>query len=136
MSNSVALPADVFVRHSEQDVVAAYSPQKDFYSLERLYTIENPFEVKSFLAAHPNLKDYLFETREQIERFFGDSALEICLKHDSDPEEDYEGLFVIIKTHLSSEEALDLLDKFDDEWFLDYVPPEVSSIFTVKVRPV
>jgi hypothetical protein len=133
MSNSVALPADVFAGHSEQDVAAAYSPQKDFYSLERLYTIENPFEVKSFLAAHPNLKDYLFETHEQIERFFGNSALEICLKHDSDPEEDYEGLFVIVETHLSPEEALDLLDKFDDEWFLDHVPPEVSSILTVGV---
>ena len=136
MPNSVALPADVFVRHSEQDGVAAYSPQKDFYSLERLYTIENPFAVKSFLAAHPNLKDYLFETHEQIERFFGDSALEISLKHDSDPEEDYEGLFVIVKTHLSSEEALDFLDKFDFEWFLDQVPPEIISILTVTVRPV
>jgi len=138
MSSSVALPADILARQSEQDVAAAYSdsPQKDFYSLEHLYTIENPIEVKSFLAAHHNLIDYLFVTNEQIERFFGDNALEISLKHDSDPEEDYEGLFVTVKTNLPPEESLDLLDRFDDEWFLECVPPEVGSILTVGVRPV
>lgn len=103
--------------------------------LERRYTFNNPDEVKRFLLMHDYLIGPLFEVRKHVGEVFGTGA-EVCLEVDRDPEEDFEGLSAIVKTNLSPELSLDLLDKFDEEWFLDNVTAEIGSIFTVTVRPV
>lgn len=103
--------------------------------IERLYTFHNPIEVKRFLQDHDYLINTLFEAYEQIKRVFGEHVIEVCLEYDRDPEEDFEGLSAIVKTNLSPELSLDLLDKFDEEWFLN-IDDEIRIIFTVIVRPV
>lgn len=107
-----------------------------FASLYHLYSIVNTDLVASFIQGYPNFTGILFETHRQIKRIFRENIVKVCLEYVRDPEEDFEGLFVIIKTNLSPKESLDLLDRFNEEWFLDNVSDEIGSIFTVTVRPV
>ena len=53
-------------------------------------------------------------------KIFGES-IKIDLRVHFDPEEDYEELFVVLKTSLKPEEALSRLDVLDDEWFINVV---------------
>ena len=106
--------------------------------IEGIYEIPMEYrkEVAKFLKKHRHLYSILREAKEQIISIFGGDAIGVCLEYDRYPEEDFEGLFVIVKTNLSPEESLNLLDRFDEEWFLDNVSGEIGSIFTVTVRPV
>lgn len=106
-----------------------------FRELENLYIFENSNEIKNFLLTNDYLIEILFEAHKQIKRIFGEHIVEVCLEHDKDPEEDFEGLYAIVKTNLSPELSLNLLDRFDDEWFLN-IDDEIRIIFTVMVRPL
>jgi len=134
MSNTATLSHDLL--RPEGDFSSPQEHVEWIALLKRIYHFTNPAEAERFLLEHDELIPYLLEADKHIKRVFGENIVDVCLEHASDPEEDYEGLFVTVKTNLSPEESLDLSDKFDDEWFLDYVPPEVGSILTVGVRPV
>jgi tetratricopeptide (TPR) repeat protein len=102
-------------------------------SLHQLYSFINPeSEIINFIIEH-NLWAFLLEAPRKIRHVFGnDIALELELHHD--PEEDFEGLFITIKTNLSPEDSLNLLDKLDEEWWL-YVNDDISNILEIMVRP-
>jgi hypothetical protein len=57
------------------------------------------------------------------------------LEYDKDPNENFEGLFVVIKTNLSPVESLDLLEKFGEEWWLG-VDFKIRSLITIMVRAI
>jgi hypothetical protein len=101
--------------------------------LEGLFKFENAAEVRRFLYGHDRIARTLFGVCEQVRRFFGTSVSGMTLKYDHDPDEDFEGLFVSIRTNLPPGESLDLLDKFDEEWFLDNVDSDVGSQLDVMV---
>ena len=103
--------------------------------LEHFYCFDNPDEIKRFLLIHDYLIDCLFKTYGKIKKIFGENAVELCLELNRDPEEDFEGLFIIIKTNLSPEKSLDLLDEFDEEYWLD-ISDEIGNILEVMVRPL
>jgi len=124
------------IRESGEELSVFLKPIKDIELLESIYTFSTSNDVKRFLLSHDFLIDALFEAYRQIKSLFGENVVEVSLEYDRDPEEDFEGLFVVVKTNLSPEESLDLLDKFDEKWFLDNVSGEIGSIFTVTVRPV
>lgn len=133
----ISLPIDDLIRQFEEEYEYSLILKtiKDIELLENLYTFSNSIDVKRFLLKNKCLINILFEAYKQIKRIFNQNIVEICLEYDRDPEEDFEGLFVIIKTNLSPEESLNLLERFDEEWFLDNVSEEIGSIFTVTVRP-
>lgn len=106
-----------------------------FKELENLYIFENPKEIKNFLLSNDYLIEILFEAHKQIKRVFGEHIVEVSLEYDRDQEEDFEGISAIVKTNLSPDQSLDLLEKFDEEWWLD-VDDEIRIVFTVMVRPV
>lgn len=108
----------------------------DFNLLHSFFTLKNPLELEKFLSVYSELVGYLLEAHRQIKRVFGKNALEICLEYDNDPDEDFEAVFVTVKTDLSPEASLDLLDRFDEDWFLDNITAEISSKLTVNVRPI
>lgn len=90
-------------------------------------------EIKGFLKNNECLYHIMKETRKKIFSVFGEKV-RLCLELHRDPEEDFEGLSIIVKTNLPSEQSIDLLDKFDEEWWLD-VDNEIRRILTVMVRP-
>lgn len=109
-------------------------PVKQTEDLKHFYIFNNYEEIKYFISCNTQLLSVLFEAPDHIHRIFGDVPLHLELYHD--PEENYEGLFIIIETELSPKESLNLLEKFDEEWFFNNVSDDLSLIFTVMVRPV
>ncbi len=103
--------------------------------LEDKYIIENKTEIVTFLNKQPGLFESLVETYEQIRRIFDKNIVEVCLSISKDPEEDFTGLSLIIKTSLKSGESLNLLDKFDEEWWLD-IESNIRNTVMVMVRTV
>ena len=136
---AIFVPVDIvdFIRQSEseKELSVFLKPLIDIDLLGRFYTFNNPIEVKRFLLAYDYLIGPLFEAYKHIKQIFGENIVDVCLECDKDPEEDFEGLSAIIKTNLSPELSLDLLDKFDKEWWLD-VDDEIRIVLTIMVRPI
>jgi len=89
--------------------------------LEAIYEFLNPFEVRGYFLDYPFLIELLFEAFPEIERFFGRNP-RVVLKVVKDPDiEGEEQLFAYIHTALSAEEALNRMDRLDEEWFLDKI---------------
>lgn len=108
--------------------------ENNIKKLEDKYIFENPERVKRFLGLHDiTLIDLLYEAEKQIKRIFSSNIIvDICLELYQDYEDDYEGLSVIIKTNLSPKLSLDLLEEFDEKWWLNIDNPFLS----IMVRPV
>jgi len=104
---------------------------KEINQLQRCYYFTNLEEIEKFLLKHDYLINYLLQIRDQIKRIFGENS-EVDLEYDKDSEEDFEGLFVRIKTNLLPDLSLELLRKFD-QWWLD-VDFKVRSIITIMTK--
>ncbi len=84
----------------------------------KVYSISNPKEVFRFLQEHPSLPEVVWEAAHVLRYIFGlDTPLELKLLRD--PETGEEELFAFVHVDAPVEEALQKLDVFDDEWFLD-----------------
>lgn len=97
-----------------------FSYQRDIKLLKKYYVIEDEDEFRNFFITHKELLDILLEAPKWIKKIFGDSV-KVHLRVYFDPEEDYEELFIVIKTSLSPEGALNLLNILDEEWFIEVV---------------
>ena len=84
--------------------------------LENIYTFENPKEVKKFLLSNTDLIEILLEAHEHIFRIFG--RVPICLELHHDPEEDWDELFIVIKSSYKPEKAIELEERLFNEWFI------------------
>jgi len=87
----------------------------------------------SFLKENEFLVKILKEAHKNIETIFG-ASVNLCLKLCADPEEDFEELFVVIKSTHNSEEALHLLSKLDESWFLKVVDSTRGKL-NITVEP-
>jgi len=133
---SIHLSIEDLMREYEETSVS-FKPQKDIKLLEGMYIFKNPPEIIIFLLTHrEELIETLFSAHNQIKGVFRENMIGLYLEYDRDSEEKFEELFAVIETNLSPEESLNLLDRFDEEWFLDNVSNEVGSIFSVMVRPL
>jgi len=133
--NSVFLKNQKAIERFESPSSVFFKKLGELQRLETLYTFKNPIEIKRFLLTHDYLINSLFEAHVQIRKTFQHNIIRILLKHDRDPEEDFEGLFITIETNLSPEQSLDLLEKFDYAWWL-HVDFEIRSVITIMVKPV
>ena len=91
--------------------------------IKQIYTLRNAQSVEQFLKQHPHLIDFLLESYPYIEKYFGKQT-KVFLDIFLDPELAEEQLLASIETSLSVDEALTLLNKLDDEWFL----PQLDSV--------
>jgi len=94
-----------------------FDKQNKITRLENLYYFHNPDEIKRFLLTHDYLIEHLFEAYDQIRRIFGENV-EIHLEYTIDPEEDWDELFIVIKSPYPAEKAVELERKLFDEWFV------------------
>lgn len=87
------------------------------------YTFRNAEEVTRYLHKHPVLIPLLVQAEEVIPRYF-DVDVPVVLEVVFDPEcYDPEGeLFASIQIPETVDDALDRLDRFDDEWWLRVSP--------------
>jgi hypothetical protein len=99
--------------------------------LERHYTFENREDIYAFLlSVTDSVMDVLNEAPNHITKLFENVPLHLEVIHD--PEEDFELLFIEIKTDLPAGSAVDLLDMLDDGWWLD-VDTGVRKMLAIDV---
>jgi hypothetical protein len=87
--------------------------------LEKRYIFENTQEIISFLLLNKDLLNVLLEAPYYIERVFG--RVPLYLELHSDPEENWDELFIVIKTTLPAEEAVKREVQLFDLWFSNVI---------------
>ena len=107
--------------------------EADIKEMENYYTFINHKDVITFLEANRSIVKILKDANGEIKRVFG-KDIHLYLELHRDPEEDFEGLFIVMKTNLSPEDSLNLLDRLDEEWWL-HVDDNISNILEIMVRP-
>lgn len=101
-------------------------------SLEKFYTFRGKTKILQFLAKYPFLISTLLSVPDNIRTYISDSQLSLELV--ADPEiTDYLQLFILIYTQLDLDEAIDKLDKFEDDWWLQ-IPYEVRKLVAIDVE--
>lgn len=103
--------------------VLPYSSLKDkidlIANLGNFFIIRNFKAVQDFLLHNIQLVDLLEELKGRLRLIFGKAIRNVYLEHFNDPEEDQSGIYIEVDTNLSINEKLELLDKFDFEYWLD-----------------
>lgn len=88
-------------------------------TLARDYEINNPEQVAEFIGENLFLLDLLEEIPSKIYQYFGDNQkLSLKVSHEPDFPQTPE-LWISILTKYSAKEALPILEKFDEEWWLE-----------------
>jgi hypothetical protein len=96
------------------------------------FAIRDHNAVVHYLAEHPALIPILPEAECEIHRRFPDAPLDIAIVEDYECGE-YRQLFIHVHTTLEAREALELMEKFDVEWFLD-ADTRCDHSFNVDLR--
>lgn len=111
-------------------------PVKELAQLAELYSVRSPSEIVSeFLAENRYLVKLLKEARRQIAHYFG-AETKPSLELVYIPETDIlDKIWVLIPTKLDVEPALALLDRFDEEWWLDALV-EAKDNMNIKLEYV
>jgi hypothetical protein len=74
--------------------------------------------IEEFLKGHDYLYPILKEAKERIISIFG-KGVQICLELHHDPEENWDEIFIVIKSSCSPEEGIMLENRLAEEWFLE-----------------
>ncbi len=105
------------VEYKEKNENSVYLSYQDLISyLENEYIFENPEEIKRFLMSNKDLIGILFSAVEHIREIFGN--MPVYLELHRDPEEDWDELFVVIKTNYPPEKAVELDTNLFENWFV------------------
>lgn len=118
-STAVSEPMEIEPIWEESGASIVRIWDREVQVLEQLYVFRKRMEVLRFLDVHPFLVPLLLEAYTKIGKYFGPYP-QVFLEVISDPEAtDDRQLFAFIGTRLSPDEALDGLERFDEEWWLD-----------------
>lgn len=86
--------------------------------LESVYIFRDEARVRSFLEKNAFLAPLLLQANRKIRDYFNASPI-IALEVSVDPENgNYQELWARVQTHLSPTDALPVLTRFDEEWWL------------------
>jgi hypothetical protein len=114
------------------NVIAASPSNLDV--LGELFDVDDPPAVRSYLGKHSFLVPLLVEVHQNVPRYFPDNTrLRLQLLTDRHGGDHVE-LFAIIESSLSEDQAQQLPDRFDEEWWLQAVN-RASGRMTIDVEP-
>lgn len=95
--------------------------------LEQFYTFAEPVEIRQFLQNDPVALEILVDALPRIRQCFEFSDLVVSLSRSAESaERDAPELYIRVVTSLDIDTALEQLENFDREWWLDR-PPEVRD---------
>ncbi len=89
-----------------------------FDQLGDLYQFRNRDEVEDYLRRHDCVANVLLEAPERIKSYFGRDA-QVALEVITYPDDGDRKLFAFILTLPPVEQALNLRDQLDEEWWLE-----------------
>lgn len=102
--------------------------------LKKIYNFHNASEIENYLNQNNPILDSLLEGNIEIREIFT-NIKEVSLELHEDFEEDFEQLFIVIKSTNGPEELLTMLNKLDDEWFLQ-LPYDIINKFNITVKSI
>lgn len=92
--------------------------RSDLHQVGELYSFRNAVDIRCFLYTHSQLTEILIKAHTYLRKYFGSNP-QVTLELISDPETTgWEQLYAYILTSLPVDDALDRLDRFDEEWFI------------------
>ena len=102
--------------------------------IKKKYSIpeSNLSDVEQFLDKHQDIANLVLEAYNKIRDFFTSETLLLELISDISIEGGEE-LFVYIQTRLSVEEAVEKMNDFDEQWFLDQLS-RTKGLFNFNLR--
>lgn len=106
-------------------------------SIDRLlerYQFRDEMAVKNFLRENTFLLDLLYRASIKLRKYFGPDKPILKVVRDPDVGED-QRLFVLARTEMSPNDALDQLDDLYEHWWLD-VLPEARHKMSIDVEYV
>ena len=99
----------------------SHGVNSDLELLHYFYEINDLIELENFIIENDFLTISTIDAVDEIEKFFG--KVNLSLKILKIYEESYfEQLQICIETNRSIEDSLALLDKFDNDWWLEQLP--------------
>lgn len=124
-----------FYTEGQETYTGVYIISRTFQSVDILrdFDLYNEEEVYRFISVHPEINSYLNFATKIISKYFQFDRLELQLINDYDSKlNDVGTLFLYIPTSLSSQEALNLLEKVEEEFYdsLEIDP----TIFNLNLR--
>lgn len=108
---------------SQEQIAKSRAKEQDerISSTIKNYNISNIDDVKKFIEKHTFLIALLAQIPERVSNFFGSvQGLDLRLILDTEFKGSSE-LSIRILTNLRAKDAMDILDKFDEEWWLDNI---------------
>ena len=94
---------------------------------------ENKLEVEDYLNDAPELNDITLDgIRVLSEAFTHNTEFNIVVFIDPESQEPHKELFIEIKTSLDFDEATNLMEKVDDEWYMA-LPNDVHDKFNIDL---
>jgi hypothetical protein len=88
-------------------------------TINELYTIENMLDVNIFLQNHSNLIDIILEAHPQLRKYFPTEKLRLKLFSNPESSQWEKLVLSICASPESVDEALNQLEKFDENWWID-----------------
>jgi len=131
-------PPELAILDSRTNIqqIITLQQQRDFESLwkqiARWYVVDNVEGVQLFIRQHPLVAKTLIDAIEQLPKYFG-ATIHVALELVIDTEEDDEQLFAYIHAALPVEDALNRLERLDEEWFLSWIS-QLNGSFNFNLR--
>ena len=126
------LPQAKNTRRARRKKTSSQEERSSLQQLQHVYAFRNEKNIAEFLQQHPHLIALLLDAYPYIEKHFGARPqvfLEACI----DPELAQEQLLTSIVTTRSVDEALTLLDHFDEDWFLPHLD-HLENLITIHLE--
>jgi len=102
--------------------------------LKGIYEFSNIEGIRNFIMQNNYLVNILNEAPENIYRIFGRS-IKLILELHSDPEEEWDELFIVIKSPYTAEKAVALERKLFNEWFV-HIMDKVNNKLNFTEEPL
>ena len=100
--------------------------------LSDFYELRNVTEIKRLLSFNEHLIYPLFTAHRHIEDIFSPDFKPI-LEVFGDPDENYEAIFIVVRTSLPPEQSVDLLENFQEKWGSEW-SPEVNKLIGIDIE--
>jgi len=119
------------VENYDRETSSVLLPIKEINRLKELYIFQNASHIGHFLLNKKEVIPILKEIYGHIVDKFRGAPVYLGLN--TDPEENYDGLFVEIGSILSLDESMALLDEIVN-WFIESVPDEIRKYLTITLK--
>ena len=119
------------VENYDRETSSVLLPIKEINRLKELYIFQNASQIEHFLLDKKEFIPVLKEIYGHIVDKFRGAPVYLGLN--TDPEENYDGLFVEIGSILSLDESMALLDEIVN-WFIESVPDEIRKYLTITLK--